>query len=317
MILRNVYCEIFFTKKGEINKSKSRGKPKIKIKCDKCGKEFVIDYKIFEKRVKLIDEEYCGKCARPLQCRLSALKGAYDEDGNLKPNIGRFSRERVDAMNKEEYKIFCEQRKRASDALFKKLEDPIEYEKHYKKVFKNSKIGYISKGQREIYEILKEDGFELEKNVRGINCDIVNIDKKIVIEYYGDFFHANPRKYEPDFYIKLLNCTAKEKWNKDRKRNFVLRNNGFKVIIIWENAWKNERDVVLTKLKQYKSDNWIFPNYHPSGYDGKLKQMSNIVLKLNKLVKINDVKDYLKNGWVYTFNKEFSYKKYIKVKDRK
>jgi hypothetical protein len=146
---------------------------------------------------------------------LAGLKSSYDEDGNLKPNKGRFSRERVDNMTEEEYGIFKKQRQAAATGFHKILnENPKLKEAHYKKIFKNSRIGYISKAQQQIGNILKEDGFLVEQFVEGMMCDIVNFEKKIIIEYNGDLFHANPRIYEPTEYIDIIKMTASEKWKK-------------------------------------------------------------------------------------------------------
>ena len=49
---------------------------------------------------------------------------------------------------------------------------------HYKKVFKNSVIGYISKAQQEIYDILKNDGYEIDGYISGMRVDIINKEKK-------------------------------------------------------------------------------------------------------------------------------------------
>jgi hypothetical protein len=36
-----------------------------------------------------------------------------------------------------------------------------------------------------------------------------NVDFVIVIEYFGDYWHCNPKKYTPDFYTNQLKMTAK------------------------------------------------------------------------------------------------------------
>lgn len=303
MIIKYPHCKLYY-QNGKLTKKARHGHPIYEIKCDKCGKIFVEKDFIFDKRLLLINKEYCGKCSRPLMASLAGKKSTYDDDGNLKPNKGRFTSERVKQMSDEEYKIFCNQRKMAANFFHDKLKNDKElYEEHYKKVFKNSKIGYISKGQREIYELLKDYGFELEKNICGLNVDIVNDELKVIIEYYGDYFHANPRFYSPDEYIKIINKTASEKWISDRKRNFYLENNGYKIIIIWENKWKNDKESVIMFLEKS-----LDINFDNISYYSQNRRMVNIENGKSKIIKKESISEYLKNGWVL-YNKSLHCKK--------
>lgn len=302
MILYYSYNELKFTTKGKIHNSCKLAHPLYKVKCEKCDKIFKENSKVFEKRLSLINKEYCGKCARPLMASLAGIKGTYNEDGSLKENSGRFSRARVDAMNNEEYEIYKKQRKNATKVLHDKLNsNPELKEEHYKKVFKNSRIGYISRAQRDIANILAEDGFLLEQYVEGLMCDIVNFEKKVVIEYNGDLFHANPRKYNPDDYIDIIRMTAKEKWKKDYARNFRLRSCGWDVIIIWENEWINNRENILEKLKTFKDENWIVPKWWEIGETTKYKAMKNIKTNKNKYVLLSEVDNHTIDGWELGF----------------
>lgn len=296
MILKGEHIIAFKDNNHRSNGAK-HSKPKIECQCDKCGKIFIEKSDIFYKRLSLINEEWCGACARSPMARLAGLAGNYDESGNLKQNAGRFTTEKVKALNVEDYKIYCEHRKKIARKFHEELNSNEELkQKHYIKVFKNSKIGYISKGQREVFELLKNDGFLLEYVVDGFKCDIVNIEKKIVIEYYGDFWHANPRIYKPDDWVKLIGMSAQEKWDKDRRRNFKLRNLGYHIIIIWENEWKNDREKVFNKLKTFMGDNWLFPKWE--NFETKRKWMTNFTLKKWSQVLNDKVSEFLSRGWI-------------------
>ena len=56
-----------------------------------------------------------------------------------------------------------------------------------------------------------------------------------VIEYFGDYFHANPRFYQPN--DKVLKETAEKRWERDEKRLNTIREKGYDIIKIWENDW--------------------------------------------------------------------------------
>ena len=108
MIIKYAHCDIKYTKRNKTSNDCKRKKPKYEVKCDGCGKIFMETQVVFEKRIYLINLEYCGNCSRPKMCSIAALKGVYNEVGSLKPNAGRFSKERVDNMSKDEYKIFLQ-----------------------------------------------------------------------------------------------------------------------------------------------------------------------------------------------------------------
>lgn len=250
---------------GKYNKKISQIKrTQIDVICDKCGIEFTERYSIFQHRFNLIGLEYCSNCSRPIVCRLAWYKGNHNTDGSYKPNGGNFSTERWNKLSKEEQFM---KTSKASKALHTKLNsNPEKKNEHYQKVFKHSAIGYISKGQREIYDILKNDGYILDGLVSGMKVDIVNIDKKIAIEYNGDMWHCNPRKWKPEQYNTAIKMTASEKWKLDRNRRFSLRKLGYDVHIIWESEWTTDRTKVYNLLKKISDTNYEFEpwQYKPS-----------------------------------------------------
>ena len=113
MILKYAHCTIGYNKKGATLQSCKRRLPIYEVICDCCGKTFIEKQRVFDKRLELINLEYCGQCSKPKMCSVSAYKGIYDADGNIKPNAGRFSTERVKNMTPEAYELFRAQRKRA------------------------------------------------------------------------------------------------------------------------------------------------------------------------------------------------------------
>jgi len=120
--------------------------------------------------------------------------------------------------------------------------------RHFGEFNGNSKI------EREFYSYIKEN---LNKNVRA-NIPILNYvvdilhDKKI-IEFYGDFWHANPKIYSGNEYIKSfsINKTANEIWLKDNDRIDSLKKLGYDVLIIWENDWKKNKLDCIEKIKKF------------------------------------------------------------------
>ena len=84
-----------------------------------------------------------------------------------------------------------------------------------------------------------------EKMVGSKYVDFYDVESGIVIEFLGDFWHRNPLKYEPDFYV--LGLTSKEIWKKDelRKEKILQDKNVKQIIEIWESEFRtNPRKVI-------------------------------------------------------------------------
>ena len=149
MIIEYPHTELIFTNKGKIKKSSIYCKPRITIKCDNCNKIFKEKETVFVKRFNIINLEYCGKCSRPLMCKLNSVKSNYDENGNPRENSGRFSKEKWNNLSEDELNKRIIHNKKIAHDYHKFLNDnPDKKMEHYKKVSKHSTIGYISKEQR-------------------------------------------------------------------------------------------------------------------------------------------------------------------------
>lgn len=86
--------------------------------------------------------------------------------------------------------------------------------------------------------------------VNGSSYDIFVMELNLIIEYNGDRWHYNKNVYPPDFYDKVKNRYAWEKWEKDEKKMENAKDNGYNVEVIWESDWKklSDRTRFLQKL---------------------------------------------------------------------
>jgi len=96
----------------------------------------------------------------------------------------------------------------------------------------------ISKGQRELYDEIKKEHKDallehwlpdMQKSV-----DIFIPSENKIVEYYGRYWHADPNKYPPDYYHKIMKMTAEEIWKKDGDRERELMGAGYELQIEWE-----------------------------------------------------------------------------------
>lgn len=100
----------------------------------------------------------------------------------------------------------------------------------------------ISKPQRELYERIKKKHKDalLEEWLPDVqrSVDIYIPSLKKVVEFYGDYWHCNPKKFHPDYYNNQVHMSAKEIWERDEYRVDNLKKKGYRVEIVWENSNK-------------------------------------------------------------------------------
>jgi len=90
-------------------------------------------------------------------------------------------------------------------------------------------------------------------NIKG-SPDIILRDTKTAVFLHGCFWHKCPKCYkEPksnkEYWLPKIEKNVK----RDKKNKKLLKNQGFKVIIIWEHEVKKDLKKVLKKLIKYGS----------------------------------------------------------------
>lgn len=123
------------------------------------------------------------------------------------------------------------------------------------------KIGPISKAEQSIANYLRSVGISIDQqhpikreNQTWYHYDIVSGNK--IIEYNGDYWHANPMIYEETHSFKRnkLVMTAKDIWNKDQNKIQTAIRNGYEVFVVWESEYlKDEKGTIekcINFLKQ-------------------------------------------------------------------
>ena len=136
--------------------------------------------------------------------------------------------------------------------------------KWQKSLFENGnlKCGY-SKISQELFFKIKEklegnfkffkNGGEIcfRENGKNYLYDFVDINRKKIIEYNGDQYHANPVKYNesdiPHPYYKKDGLTSKEIWSNDDNKKKLAIKRGFDVLVIWDSEYKKDKQKILEK----------------------------------------------------------------------
>ena len=74
----------------------------------------------------------------------------------------------------------------------------------------------------------------IRSNKKRYNVDAYNPETNTIYEFYGDYWHGNPKKFESDDVNKRNYKTFGTLYNNTIEREKELINFGFKVISIWE-----------------------------------------------------------------------------------
>jgi G:T-mismatch repair DNA endonuclease (very short patch repair protein) len=114
-----------------------------------------------------------------------------------------------------------------------------------------------SKLELELFSMLKEV-CDVEKitlhNEEGkwFLPDAVAEKEGTIIEFFGDYWHANPSRYNTDDLIKGI--PAQSIWDKDEARMQSLRDMGYLVIVVWESEFKADKEGTVSNIDNYL--NW-------------------------------------------------------------
>lgn len=147
--------------------------------------------------------------------------------------------------------------------------------------------GRESEPHLEVLKYLKSLGYECkseynikchDKNGRVIytpRIDIYIPKLNLCVEIYGDWCHANPRRFEKEDEIELWECkkykrklTAIEIWVKDEIRLNQIKNEGYNVSVIWEQDINEDNFSSLSQDLNYLEKR-LKENNLPNGWGWK------------------------------------------------
>jgi G:T-mismatch repair DNA endonuclease (very short patch repair protein) len=110
----------------------------------------------------------------------------------------------------------------------------------------------ISDAENEIVNFLKQNNINVKQQfiIDGSTYmyDICVPEKNIIIEYNGDYWHANPKYYDKQYFNKSSELIAEDIWKRDKLKQQHATNNNFSVIVIWEDEYSNNKEKTLNNL---------------------------------------------------------------------
>jgi G:T-mismatch repair DNA endonuclease (very short patch repair protein) len=127
--------------------------------------------------------------------------------------------------------------------------------------------GYSKIGEEfinSIIEILNKMGYDNPNILHGKNekfiktkegnvykYDLTFPDSKKIIEFNGDFWHANPILFEPEYLNKPKKMTANEIWEYDTQKRKAAEYRGYEVFIVWERDYRKNKPLAIKSCLDY------------------------------------------------------------------
>jgi len=156
-------------------------------------------------------------------------------------------------------------KKKATDNLKKRWDSgELEYVRKIMsdKLTETRRMGKIksvirSKKEKEIVNEIKmmgydvDDSFKIDTKIYDIYVPILNL----IIEYNGDYWHCNPKKYSEDYFHQNKGKTAKEIWDYDNTKIDIVKSKGYILEIVWESDLKIDPTLIKKIITKYERKN--------------------------------------------------------------
>lgn len=219
-----------------------------------------------EEGVKLFRERKVkeGKLHSPRSIEYWVNKGFSIDESKNKVSEGQNKFSLLKCIEKygevEGKKIFTERQNKWQESLTKNGNMKMGYSKISQELFYNILETYDI-GYKDKVKFATHNGeFKLDNPSGGVYIyDFIDVINKKIIEYNGDMYHANPKKYKktdtPHPYRK--NKTSLEIWESDKNKLTTAKNNGYDVLVIWDSEyrWGSKEKVIKKCIKFLKNEN--------------------------------------------------------------
>lgn len=244
----------------------------------------IITYKVHQKKNKWFGYRLCSECKKEIKYEaqesylvLRNIRNAENNKrccntccrlGNKNPFFGKKHSEKSKKQNSKSRKgKACgndnamsnpEHRKRVSEALKKKYDSGnLDYLKEIQRstmikslIDGKLKTAPVSKAEIEIKNYLEQCGFKIKSQflIETLKYDFLLVDHNVIIEYNGDYWHCNPKKYDKNFFNKKKSMYANELWEKDKTKKELAEKNGYKFFTIWEKDYNINKEKEIEKI---------------------------------------------------------------------
>jgi len=81
------------------------------------------------------------------------------------------------------------------------------------------------------------------------NVDVLFRHQKLIVEYFGDYWHMSSKLYLPNDIHNITNIPACVAWRRDAYKLSCLNELGYFVLIVWESDWNINKDLEIKRIK--------------------------------------------------------------------
>ncbi len=113
----------------------------------------------------------------------------------------------------------------------------------------------VSKEERQLKTALEAEGLVVEAQFRigSLKYDLMIPDKKVIVEFHGDYWHCNPKQYASDYVNKKKSMYAHEIWAHDARKKSAAESAGYRVICVWDSEYKKNKNYINELIDAIKN----------------------------------------------------------------
>ena len=102
-------------------------------------------------------------------------------------------------------------------------------------------------------DILRDGLFEyiIDTGEKIYSVDFYVPHSNKIIEFYGDYWHMNPLKYEPTSYNSSVKKIANDIWEYDATRKTLIEKFGYEMLVIWEKDFNDNTSETVEKCIKF------------------------------------------------------------------
>ncbi len=275
-------------------------KVRIKVICDNCGKEFEISpYKLKINNFNFCTHECYSKYRSKYYVgeKASVYTKTKCECDNCHKEI-LIPQNKLKAVNAEgishnfcNHKCYSEFRskyyvgnKLYNTGIHLSDEQREQCRINTAKCYTDGKIKRNTKPQIIIDSLLNNMNikYQNEKLYKYYSVDNYLIDSNLIIEVMGDYFHANPLKYND--YNQLNKMQQKDVIRDRRKHTYIKKYYNIEILYLWESDILNNLNLCKALIAKYISNNGVLKDYNSFNY-----QLDTLT---NKIVRNKNINPY-------------------------
>jgi G:T-mismatch repair DNA endonuclease (very short patch repair protein) len=241
-------------------------------KCPKCGKEI----KTISKESTIACRNHYNKINENRKC-VKCMGESFIGEGNhffkkkhTKESLEKMSKSKKGQNSGDKNHMKQEKYRQMSRDIMRSnwdngILDRKVISEQMKQTHKSGKIksGIVSKREKEIVNEIKQMGYKLIPSYRVDSkiCDVYIPSLNLIIEYFGDYWHCNPKKYESDYFNYKKNKFAWELWDYDKKKIDLIKSYGYNLEVVWEGDLKLNNKLINIIIEKYVTKSTSTPKW--------------------------------------------------------